>query len=489
MDPFDCDLAVRGPNGGFNGDLPRDIRKVARLMASRPPKSGSRTGSGPEGKSGFRPVEHPVRASGQRERGPDPLGTPARRAAIRLLDAVLRRGEPLESALAAATRALPGGPDRGLAHAIAAETLRRLPDLDALIDSATPRPLPDDAKARFALRIALVQVLALGTPPHAAIATVLPLVDGGPRKLVHGVFGTLMRGEVSLEEIPTLPAATGLRWQTSWGDQMVEDAARAFSAPPPLDLGLSDWDQTDRLLGETGGDSLAPGHVRVSDHGAVTDMPGFRDGDWWVQDVAASIPARLIGRNPGHVLDLCAAPGGKTMQLAAMGATVTAVDASESRLKRLRDNLKRTALEATVIRADVLEWQPEGQADAVLIDAPCSATGIYRRHPDVLYRVRPSIIAEMADLQARILARAADWVKPGGILVYATCSLEPQEGEHQAEAFLIERRDFKIVPPAAGVLPDGITASTRGWVRTLPGMLAERGGCDGFFVAAMRREG
>ena len=396
---------------------------------------------------------------------------------MRLLDAVLRRGESLEAALPPATRAIPGGPDRGLAHAIAAEALRRLPDLDALIDSATRQNLPDDAKARTALRIALVQVLSLRTPPHAAIATVLPLVDGGPRKLVHGVFGTLMRGNAELPAVPTLPPLVADRWRIVWGDEMVDGAARAIAAPPPLDLTLAG----DVVLAPPG-ESLLPNHLRIRDAVAVPDLPGYAEGGWWVQDIAASLPAHLIGAGAGTALDLCAAPGGKTLQLAAAGWTVTAVDQSQSRLARLRDNLKRTGFSAQVVRADVLDWQPERQADAVLVDAPCSATGIFRRHPDVLHRVRPGLVADLAELQRRILTRAADWVKPGGILVYATCSLEPEEGELQADAFLATDSRYTLEPAA---MLFGQT--DRGWLRTLPGMLAEQGGCDGFFAARFRR--
>jgi len=413
---------------------------------------------------------------------PEPLGVPARRAAIKLLDAVLRRGESLEAALPAATRMV-HGPDRGLAHAIAAECLRRLPDLDAAIDGATERALPDDAKPRTALRIALVQVLVLGTPPHAAISTVLPLVDGGPRKLVHGVFGTLMRANILLPEIPSLPPLVEARWTAAWGDEMVAQAERAIAAPPPLDLTLADPDATEEWRARLGGESVAPGHLRLTDHDPVPDMPGYADGAWWVQDVAASIPARLIGRAPAEdatVLDLCAAPGGKTMQLAASGWRTVAVDSSPGRIKRLRENLHRTRLKATVVQGDVLVWKPDEPADAVLIDAPCSATGIFRRHPDVLHRVRPAIVEELAALQARLLARAADWVKPGGTLVYATCSLEQAEGEAQLDRFLAARPDYTLVPAEPQVLP-----ATDGAVRTLPGMLP--GGNDGFFVAKLVR--
>ena len=421
-----------------------------------------------------------------REQHSDAPGVPARRAALRLLDAVLRQGLPLESALDRATAGIERSDDRALAHAIAAEVLRRLPDLDALIDSATARPLPDDAKARFALRIALVQALALGTPGHAAIATVLPLVDGGPRKLVHGVFGTLSRRGDLLPEPPTLPDPVAIRWHAAWGDDAIEGAEHAIAAPPPLDLTLADSAATDHWVAELGGTSLMPGHVRLPG-GHVPEMPGFEDGAWWVQDIAASLPARLIGRGIGIALDICAAPGGKTMQLAAAGWKVTALDNSPTRLERLSDNLARTKLSATVVTADALLWKPAELADAVLLDAPCSATGIFRRHPDVLHRVRPSAISEMAALQERILGRAAGWVKPGGTLVYATCSLEPAEGEDQLKRFLSVRDDYAVDPVRADQLPAGITPHADGYVRTLPGMLADVGGCDGFFMVRLKR--
>ncbi|MDP5280535.1 transcription antitermination factor NusB [Sphingomonas sp. DG1-23] len=426
-----------------------------------------------------RAPNRPRRPSGQE---PDAPGVPARRAALKLLDAVLRRGLALEQALDSAAQGLAPN-DRGLAHAIAAEALRRLPDLDALIDSATQRDLPEDAKPRFALRIALVQALSLGTPGHAAISTVLPLVDGGPRKLVHGVFGTLLRQGATLPEPPTLPDPVALRWHAAWGDQMIEDAERAIAVPPPLDLTLRDPGRAPDLPGT----SLFPGHLRLDEKASVTGIEGYAEGDWWVQDLAASIPARLIGRGNGTALDLCAAPGGKTLQLAAAGWAVTAVDLSESRLARLHENLERTGLTARVVAADLLTWQPPAPADAVLLDAPCSATGIFRRHPDVLHRVRPSLINEMAELQSRLLARAAEWVKPGGTLVFSTCSLEPREGEAQLERFLAKHSGFEIAPIADDELPRGVSPRDDGTLRLLPGALAEAGGLDGFFIARLRR--
>ncbi len=415
------------------------------------------------------------------EREPDAPGVPARRAALKLLDAVLRRGLALEQALDSAAQGLAPN-DRGLAHAIAAEALRRLPDLDALIDSATRQRLPDDAKARFALRIALVQAIALGTPGHAAISTVLPLVDGGPRKLVHGVFGTLMRGNATLPDVPMLPDPVALRWQAHWGDAVVEAACEAIATPPPLDLSLKTADGT-----VENATSLAPRHARLEPGTSVPDLPGFAEGDWWVQDLAASIPARLIGAGTGTALDLCAAPGGKTLQLAAAGWQVTAVDVAENRLARLRENLERTGLSAQIVTADLLTWSPAAPADAVLLDAPCSATGIFRRHPDVLHRVRPSLVTEMAELQAKLLNRAAAWVKPGGTLVFATCSLEPKEGEAHLAPFLAAHPEFELVPATADELPAGIVPREDGAVRILPGMLADQGGLDGFFIARFRR--
>ena len=421
-------------------------------------------------------------------RADDVPGFPARRAALKLLDAVLRRGDPLELALHGAAQGLPPA-DRALVHAIAAEVLRHLPDLDAMIDGATKQVLPDDAKARMVLRIALAQTLALDTPPHAAIATALPLVDGGPRKLVHGVFGTVTRGEPSLPVPPTLPAQVAERWTGQWGDAMPQAAAHAYGVRPPVDVSLRDASETATWTAELGGTSFAPGHVRLPEGTNIPDLPGFAEGAWWVQDIAASCAARLLGAGEDRtVLDLCAAPGGKTMQLAAAGWRVTAIDQSKKRLERLSENLTRTGLSAEVTAADLRQWQPEAPVDAILLDAPCTATGIYRRHPDVLHRIGPRQIAELAELQGELLARAASWLKPGGHIIYATCSLERAEGEEQVERFLAAHPDFALRPIDPVELPEGMAPTEQGWLRTLPDTLAAQGGTDGFFIARLARQ-
>jgi len=415
---------------------------------------------------------------------PSVEGLGARRAALQMLDAVVRRGQTLDAA-ASRVGGLPPA-DRALAVAIAGEALRRLPDLDSLIDSATRQRLPDDSKARMVLRLALAQKIGLGTPDHALVATALPLVDGGPRRLVHGVLGTLLRRGVPLNDSPRLPPEVEERWRSAWGQEVVEAARRQIANRPPLDLTFAEDSQASEYATHVGGISLAPNNVRL-ESASVTGLAGYENGHWWVQDLAASLPARLIPAGAADVLDLCAAPGGKTMQLAATGHRVTAVDSSESRLGRLRENLERTHLNAELVRADALAWESDGLFDAILLDAPCSATGTFRRHPEVLYRARPKIIADNADLQRRLVERAARWLKPGGSLVYSVCSLEPQEGEAVIVHFLAANGDFEL--GAATGLPEFARSTGPGWVRILPGLLEAEGGLDGFFIARLVRRG
>ena len=408
-------------------------------------------------------------------------GLPARTAALRLLDAVLRRGETLDQAAPGALQAVRGEADRALSRALAGEALRWLVDLDALIDAATAQRLPDDAKARSVLRLMLAGWLRLDTPPHAVIATGLPLLAGGPRRLAHGVFSTLAKRGAALPAAPSLPDAVAMRWGERAGA-----IAAGLAVPPPLDLTLRDPATTAEWAERLGGTSLLPGHVRLPRGEAVERLEGFAEGAWWVQDLAASLPAGLLG--PGAngsgartALDLCAAPGGKAMQLAAAGWQVTALDSSAKRLSRMEANLLRTGLAAQWVQADAMSWTTGARFDAVLLDAPCTATGTARRHPDVLHRVGARHIAEMAELQTRLIEHAAGLLAPGGRLVYAVCSLESEEGEAQAGQV-----ELTPDPIRAEELPDGLSPTSEGWLRTDPGMLAGAGGLDGFFVARWR---
>ena len=414
---------------------------------------------------------------------PQSAGVGARRAALQMLDSVLRKGTTLDSAAQQSRGLAPS--DQALAIAIAGEALRRLPDLDSLIDGATRQRLPDDSKARMVLRLALAQKIGLGTPDHALVATALPLVDGGPRRLVHGVLGTLLRRGLPPLESPRLPEPVEQRWSSAWGGETVEAARRQIARRPPLDLGFADDSAAQAYAAEHCGASLAPRHVRLPGSAAVPGLAGFGEGGWWVQDLAASLPARLVPASAGEVLDLCAAPGGKTMQLAAAGHRVTAVDASKNRLARIRENLHRTNLSANLVPVDALTWEPGRSFDAILLDAPCSATGTFRRHPEVLYRARPQVIAERAGLQKQLLERASQWLDPGGALIYSVCSLEPAEGEDIVAQFLAAHPDFRLDPPTG--LPAFVRPDPAGQVRILPGLLEAEGGLDGFFAARLVR--
>jgi 16S rRNA (cytosine967-C5)-methyltransferase len=417
--------------------------------------------------------------------GGDVAGLGARKAALSLLDAVLRRGEPMDQAAHGACQRL-ASDDRALAIAICGDALRWLGALDALIDGATSEQLPDDSKARMVLRIALVQLIRLSIAPHAVVATSLALLAGGPRRLVHALLSRAQREGWALPAVPALPPGAAERWEAAWGAATVAAAAAGWATPPPLDLRFKEAADADAFLG---GLSLFPAHRRLPRSGRVEALPGYADGGWWVQDLAASLPAALLGTGQGRsALDLCAAPGGKTMQLAAAGWNVTALDISAKRLERLRANLGRTGLAATLVAADLAAFAPDASFDAVLLDAPCSATGTWRRHPDVLHRVGADAIAQLARLQQAMLARAAGWVAPGGRLIYATCSLEPDEGEAVVADFLADQGVWRVDGIAASELPEGVMPTADGFVRTLPGMLAEQGGLDGFFVARLRRD-
>jgi 16S rRNA (cytosine967-C5)-methyltransferase len=425
----------------------------------------------------------------------DVPGLLARKTAAEVLFAVLRRQRPFDEALTAESVAALPDRDRALVRMLAATVLRRLGTLRALIESMTEKGLPKDApQIEIALLLGAAQILFLDVPDHAAVDLSVRLASGPRNGRYAGLINAVLRrvtreGRERYEAIdPALDTPDWLRerWRASYGDAVAAAIMQAHRAEPPLDLtAKSDPAHWAEALGGT---LLPSGTIRVATGGNVTALPGFAEGAWWVQDAAASIPVRLLGNVTGkHVADLCAAPGGKTAQLASNGAKVLAVDRSPKRMERLRDNLARLSLTADIVVADATEWSG-GPFDAVLLDAPCTATGTIRRHPDLPWQKRPEDLASLASLQSRLLDRAAELTKPGGLLVYATCSLEPEEGERQVEGFLARHGDFTLAPIAATEVPGFEEALTsQGWLRILPCHL-EQGGCDGFFAARLRRK-
>lgn len=421
----------------------------------------------------------------------------ARAVAQELLGAVLRRHRPLDEVMAGHPgMARLAARDRAFARKLVGTTLRRLGQIDRLIADCLERPLPGrGAPAMDALRLGAAQLLFLGTPAHAAVDGSVQLLTAGVagyRGLVNAVLRRLGReGQDRLAALPPVPINTPgwlyRRWTASYGAATAAAIAAAHLEEPPLDLSVKgdpeDW--AERL----GAAVLPSGSLRLAAEGPIEAIPGFAEGAWWVQDAAAALPTRLFGAVAGRtVIDLCAAPGGKTAALAAAGARVIAVDRSPTRLRRLTENLARLRLAAEIHEADAAVWQPPVPADALLLDAPCSATGTIRRHPDLPWVKRQRDIETLVRLQDRLLANAAAMVKPGGLFVYCTCSLEPEEGEARIAAFLAGGAPFERVPietAALGGLAGLITPL--GELRTLPCHLAERGGMDGFYAARLRR--
>ena len=431
----------------------------------------------------------------------------SRAAAVSLVEGVLRRGQTLDRTLERQAGCDSLAPrDRAFARRIAATTLKRLGQIDALIAHCLDRPLPAKAaKAVDGLRIGAAQLVFMDTPAHAAVDRTVELIQGplvAPyRRLVNAVLRRLAaegEGLARAQDAARLNTPDWL-WR-SWTDAYGEAACRAIAAhhlaEAALDITVkgdaAEW--APRLEAEM----LPTGTLRRTAGGAVTELPGFDAGAWWVQDAAAALPARLAmtalgalgGATVEHcrIADLCAAPGGKTAQLAAAGAAVTAVDRSPERLARLRRNLARLGLAARLVEADAALWQPGERFDAVLLDAPCTGTGTIRRHPDIARLKAPADIARQVALQDRLLAAAAALVAPGGVLVYGVCSLQPEEGADRIAAFLAARPEFERAPVAAAEIAGIAEALTpAGDLTTRPDQLAEYGGWDGFYAARLRR--
>ena len=425
----------------------------------------------------------------------------ARDVALELLGAVLRRKRPLDDAIDDNPAiALLSGRDRAFARLLVATTLRRLGQIDELITFCLNTPLaPRAAAVHDILRLGVAQLLFLRTPPHAAVATSVDLAHGRGFLSHKGLVNAVLRrlsvegGELSQSQDAARLNTPEWLWR-SWSKAYGEDTARAIAGAhlkeAPLDLTVRQDPEIwcEKLQGML----LPTGTLRRQAGGAVTSLPGYAEGAWWVQDAAAALPARLLGDVCGReVVDLCAAPGGKSAQLACAGARVTAVDRSTRRLERLVANFGRLGLTIEAVAADALTWRPDRPVDAVLLDAPCTTTGAIRRHPDVPHLKSPDDVARLSVVQENLLRAAVDMLVPGGILVYCTCSLEPEEGPRQIEALLrsgapVVRRE--ISADEVGGHSEWITAA--GELRTLPCHLAEYDGLDGFFCARLvKREG
>ena len=418
-------------------------------------------------------------------------GLPARAAALDLLTAALSRRAGLDEGLSHPALAALAPRDRAFARALVMATLRRLGPIDQALQARVKKPPPD--RVAQILRLGAAQLFVLGTPAHAAVSSTVDLAQAHNQSrafkgLVNAVLRALTREPPALDDPDRLaPPWLYARWQSAFGADAARQVAALIAEEPATDLSLMDPAQAPALAAEIEGEALAGGTVRTGRRGDVSAWPGFAEGQWWVQDAAAAVPARLLGVRAGETaLDLCAAPGGKTLQLAAAGAAVVAVDRSAPRLKRLSENLARTGLAAETVVADAAAWGDARTFDAVLLDAPCSATGTFRRHPDVLWAAKPGDIASLAAVQSRLLDAAAGRVKPGGRLVYCVCSLEPEEGEAQVAAFLQRHAGFAIDPVTEG--EGGAPEASRlaeGSLRILPHH--RPGGLDGFYVARFRR--
>jgi 16S rRNA (cytosine967-C5)-methyltransferase len=407
---------------------------------------------------------------------------PTRDAAFDLLTGVFERHRALEEAL----DALPAidARDRAAAHRLAATVLRRSGTLDAILEPFLKKAPPEPV--RHILRLGAAGALLLGTPSHAAVATAVALARARGLTPFAGLINAVLR-RVTEAGPDALDALDGPRLDTpawlwsSWGSD-ARIIAIAHQTEAPLDITLKPG-----ATPPGGGEILPTGSVRFPPGTRVTELAGYSEGAFWVQDAAAALPALLLAPKPGErIADLCAAPGGKTAQLAVAGAEVVAVEQDPARLGRLQENLTRLRLSVETVLADATAWQPARGFDAILLDAPCSATGTIRRHPDVVQLKRPRDIAQFTQQQDRLLQAAADRLLPGGRLVYAVCSLQPEEGPARVEAALQMglRLDPFTKPELAG-LPQALTSE--GHLRTHPGLWPERGGMDGFFAARFRK--
>ena len=412
-------------------------------------------------------------------------GLAARGAALGLLAAVMEEGQTFAQVLAAKDGPLKmvAAQDRARAQRLALQVIRLMEPVDRLLEPHLRKEPP--LAVMNILRLAVTELHG-GAAAHGVVNAAVELARAGKRTThMAGLINAVLRKVPAGAPLPG-PAQRMPRWLRqplvhAYGREVVSAIEAVQAEAPPLDI-------TPRGAVLPEGARLPTRSVRLAEPGQVSTLAGYATGDWWVQDAAAALAVPLLGVRPGQtVLDLCAAPGGKTLQLAAAGAAVTALDISAPRMARVSENLARTGLSAKLVVADALHWQPEAAFDAILLDAPCSATGTIRRHPELPFLKDGSELAELTALQAQLLDRALGWLKPGGRLVFCTCSLLPEEGEAQLAAALARHPGLSVVrPDLAGIEPGWITPE--GGLRLRPDYWADRGGMDGFFMVCLQRD-
>ncbi|MGI9436025.1 MAG: RsmB/NOP family class I SAM-dependent RNA methyltransferase [Geminicoccaceae bacterium] len=445
-------------------------------------------------------MKPPLKTSGRPNKKSSPptddRPTTSRRLALDVLGRVFGDQRPFDEAFAGHSKLESlETRDRAFARLLVTTVLRRRGQIDEAIDRYVKKA--PDPKVRNILRLGAAQLMFLETPAHAAVGETVELAEGRAsyaqgmvnavlRRLANELNGITKRQD---PEQLNLPDWLWQSWTAAYGEEMTRAIVEAQLNEPPLDISVRD--RSDQWAKKLEGNVVGGQTVRrtISTGGPIDMLPGYDEGAWWIQDVAATLPARLMGPLAGrHVIDLCAAPGGKTAQLAAAGAKVTAIDVSEQRAERLRENLARLKLDADVTVADALEWRAPEPAVLALLDAPCTATGTIRRHPDIAWQKTPKDVERMAALQAKLIRTTIDMLVPGGILIYAVCSLQPEEGESLIERVLDDGLPLARVPISSEELfglPVNITDN--GEVRTLPSHLADQGGMDGFFIARLQR--
>jgi 16S rRNA (cytosine967-C5)-methyltransferase len=448
-------------------------------------------------------VKQAVKKKSSSGHGPLSPALGSRQAALNILSSVLDRGRPLDEAIEAALSKVElEARDRAFARLLATTTIRRLGQIDNALDRLIDAKLPLRPEAMMNLmRLGAAQLMFLATPPHAAVATAVDLAQavglGRGKGMANAVLRRLSRESAAIlddQDVVRLNTPDWLRrrWLHAYGEAALNALATQHMAEPPLDFTLKPGEDAAAWAEKLEAIVLPSGTLRRPVGGRVENLPGFDEGKWWIQDAAAALPVRLLGDVSGQaVFDLCAAPGGKTLQLAAAGAVVTAIDRSAARLEIVKKNLARLQLTATIVAADAQAWKPAGGAlaDAILLDAPCTATGTARRHPDIPLNKTPQDLIQLSRLQGELLERAVRLVRPGGTVIYCTCSLEPEEGEQQIARLLENHPEMARRPVDAseiGGLNEAITKD--GDVRTLPCHWAEQGGMDGFFFARLTRK-